>query len=340
MKKIFSVILCVALVLSVLAFAGCNKSTDNGDTNKAETLKFGLGVYSVASKATNADGETNGQAQAEITAAAVLVDAEGKIVKCVLDTAQNKVSYTSEGKAIATDSFKTKYELGKDYNMVAYGGAKQEWFAQADAFCAAIVGKTAAEVKALVAEGDKGTDEVINAGCTIMIADFVYAIEAAVANAVASEATANSTVKLGVFTELEGTDATAEKEGASELATTIFAAAVDADKIVAASSDSVQVKFTFNTAGESTYDLTKTIKSKKELGAAYNMSTYGQDLNGDGVVKEWFEQAAIFDAACLGKTVAEVKALMGADSYGTADLQTAGCTVSISGFVAAVSKIG
>ena len=70
------------------------------------------------------------------------------------------------------------------------------------------------------------------------------------------------------------------------------------------------------------------------------MSAYGQDLNGDGVVKEWNEQAAIFDAACLGKTVNEVKALMGADSYGTADLQTAGCTISISGFVAAAAKIG
>lgn len=340
MKKIFSVFLCIALVLSVLAFAGCNKNTDNGDSNNKETLKFGLGVYSVASKATNADGETNGQAQAEITAAAVLVDAEGKIVKCVLDTAQNKVSYTSEGKAIATDSFKTKYELGKDYNMVAYGGAAKEWFEQADAFCAAVVGKTAAEVKALVAEGDKGTDEVINAGCTIMIADFVYAIDAAIANAVASDATADSKLDLGIFTELKGTDATAEKEGSSELATTIFAAAVDADKIVAASSDCVQVKFTFNTAGESTYDLTKAIKTKKELGAAYNMSAYGQDLNGDGVVKEWNEQAAIFDAACLGKTVNEVKALMGADSYGTADLQTAGCTISISGLVAAAAKIG
>ena len=344
MKKIFGVILCVALVLSVLAFAGCNKDTgNNGDNtnNNKETLKLGLGVYSEATKATNADGDTNGQGEAEITAAAVLVDAEGKIVKCVVDTAQNKVAYTSAGKAVANDSFKTKYELGESYNMVAYGGAAKEWFEQADAFCAFVVGKTANEIKALVAEGDKGTDEVINAGCTIMIADFVYAIDAAIANAVASEATADSTLKLGVYTELNGTDATADKNGESKLETTVFAAAVDADKkIIAASSDCVQIKFTFDEAGKSTYDLAKAVKSKKQLGASYNMSAYGADLNGDGTVKEWFEQAAAFDVACLGKTAGDVQALMGENNYGSAELQGAGCTILVNGFVAAAAKIG
>ena len=121
---------------------------------------------------------------------------------------------------------------------------------------------------------------------------------------------------------------------------TAFAAAVGADgKVVAASSDCVQIKFTFDNKGVSTYDLTQTVETKKDKGANYGMSAYGADLNGDGVVKEWNEQAKIFDDACIGKTASEIAGLM-VDSYGSADLQSAGCTVLVNGFVAAASKIG
>ena len=142
MKRILSILLCVVMVLSALTLVSCNKAEKN--------LKLGMGTYSVATKATNADGDTNGSAEAEITVAAVLVDDEGKIVKCVIDTAQNAVAYTSAGKAIAQDSFQTKYEKGDDYNMVAWGGAVQEWYKQADAFDAACIGKTASEITALL----------------------------------------------------------------------------------------------------------------------------------------------------------------------------------------------
>lgn len=339
MKKIFSIILCAALLLTTLAFVACNKTEEPNADGEKTTLKLGLGVYTDVSKASNADGDTNGQGQAATTAAAVLVDADGKIVKCVLDTADNTVSYTSDGKAIAVESFKTKYELGYDYNMKAYGAAK-EWFEHADAFCALVVGKTVSEVKALVAEGDKGNDEVINAGCTIKINEFVLAIEKAVANAADSAATADSALKLGVATVQKTADATEEKAGENQIEVTAFAAAVGADgKIVAASSDCAQIKFTFDNKGVSTYDLTKTVETKKEKGANYGMAAYGTDLNGDGVVKEWNEQAKIFDDACIGKTASEIAGLM-VDNYGSADLQSAGCTVLVNGFVAAASKIG
>ena len=157
MKKFISVLLVSLMVLSILAFAGCKK--------EEHTLKLGLGVTTTVS-ATDATADKAGQGQATVTAAAVLVDGDGKIVKAFIDCADNKVGYTAEGKAVANESFKTKYEMGKDYNMVAYGGAAKEWYEQADAFCALIVGKTAEEVKALVADDAKGTDEVISAGCT------------------------------------------------------------------------------------------------------------------------------------------------------------------------------
>ena len=335
MKKLLSAILCVVLVLSVLSIVGCNKTEDK------EPLKLGLGVYTEVSKATNADGDTNGQGQAAITYAAVLLDADGKIVKCVLDTADNKVDYTSEGKAVANASFKTKYEQGSEYNMKLYGGAAKEWFEQADAFCSVVVGKTADEVKALVAEGDKGTDEVINAGCTIMVNEFALAIENAVKNATASEATADAALKLGIATVQTCKDATEDKNGENKIETTAFAAAVDGEgKIIAAMSDCVQISFGFDAKGASTFDTTKAVTSKRNAGANYGMASYGADLNGDGTIKEWFEQANAFDAACVGKTAGDVAALMGENNYGSADLQSAGCTILVNGFVAAASKIG
>ena len=97
--------------------------------------------------------------------------------------------------------------------------------------------------------------------------------------------------------------------------------------------DNFIIAFTFNTQGASTFDATKAVLSKKEQGTNYGMVAYG------GAKKEWFEQAAAFDAACIGKKSSEISALMGTDGKGAADLQTAGCTIFVSGFVKAASKI-
>ena len=337
MKKIIAILSVSLMVLSLFTFASCTKDETVGDdttNDTTATLKLGLGVYTSVS-ATDATEDKAGQGQATHTVAAVLVDNDGKIVKAFVDCADNKVGYTADGKAVANESFKTKYEAGAGYNMVAYGGAAKEWFEQADAFCTLIVGKTAAEVKALVVNGDKGTDEVINAGCTITVAEFALAVEKAINNATASNATKNDTLKLGVSTAQTTSDATEDKAGSNKVETTFFAAAVNAEgKVVAASSDCVEVTFTFDLTGKSTFDATKEVLTKKEKGDSYNMVAYG------GATKEWYAQAAAFDAACLGKTVAEIKAIEGADGKGNADLQAAGCTIAISDFVKAVSKIG
>ena len=329
MKKIIALVLASVMMLTALAFTACTPEEES-----PATLKLGLGVTTSAS-ATDATAEENGAGSATTTAAAVLVDNDGKIVKAFIDCADYSVAYTKDGKAVANTEFKTKYEKGADYGMVAFGGAAKEWFEQVDAFCNLIVGKTAAEVKALVAENAKGTEDVINAGCTIYVSDFAVAVEKAIANAVATDATANDTLKLAMTTDQAVADATADEAGSNELTTTLFAAAVNAEgKVVAASSDCVVVGFAFDTTGKSTFDASKSILSKKEQGTNYGMVAYG------GSAKEWFEQAAAFDAACAGKTVAEISSLMGADYKGNADLQAAGCTIYVSGFVKAASKIG
>lgn len=326
MKKSFILVMCLILTISAL-FVGCG-------AKEPTTLKFGMGVYSSTPAVTDATADKDGSGKLDVTVAAVTVDADGKIVACALDTASNTVNFTANGKAVAKTEFKTKYEMGKDYNMVAYGGAKKEWYEQADAFEALVAGKTLAEVKALVGAENKGTDEVVNAGCTIMINEFVAAIEKAYNAAAASNATADTTLKVTAATEQTCTDATADKDGSNKVATTVFAAAIDKDgKVVAAASDCVELAFTFSTKGASTLDTAKAVVSKKEQGANYGMVAYGN------AAKEWFEQAAAFDAACIGKTASEIAGLMGQDGKGVADLQAAGCTIYVSGFVKAASKI-
>ena len=347
MKKIIALLMAAVLTLSMFAFVSCAAKDDDSNaattaeasSEKVETLKLGLGLTTSvsttdATAATDTEKAVDGAGQVTTTAAAVLVDKDGKIVKAFIDCSDNKAAYTADGKAVAAE-FKTKYEMGKDYNMVLYGGAAKEWYEQADAFCALIVGKTAEEVKALVAADYKGTSDVINAGCTIYVSDFATAVENAIKNATDSGATKNDTLKLGVSTSQTVTDATADAAGTNELETTFFAAAIDANgKVVAASSDCVQAKFTFDATGKSTFDASKKVLSKKQQGDNYGMVAYG------GAKAEWYKQAAAFDAACVGKTVKEIASLMGADYKGVADLQTAGCTVYVSGFVKAASKLG
>jgi len=325
MKKILSAVLCVLMLISLFSLSGCGE---------AAKLKFGAAVYITAPSATDATADKEGAGKVDATIAAVTVDESGKIVACALDTSSNTVKYTADGKAVGNPEAKTKYESGKDYNMVAYGGATKEWYEQADAFEGVVAGKTLDEVKALVVEGNKGNSEVVAAGCTIMIHEFVGAIEKAYNRAAAADVTAEHTLKVTAYTEQTCTDATADKAGSNKVATTFFAAAVDAEgKVVKAFSDCVEVSFGFDATGKSTFDATKAVQSKWEQGSNYGMVAYG------GATKEWYEQAEAFNAACIGKTGAEIAGLRNSDGKGAESLQTAGCTIDVTGLVKAAAKI-
>ena len=328
MKKTISLILCAIMLCSLVALTGCVAPAD-------AALKFGSAVYVSGVSATDATADKDGAGTIDVTIAAVSVDADGKIVACALDTASNAVAFKADGKAVAAAEFKTKYELGDNYNMVAYGGAGKEWYAQADAFESVVVGKTLDEVKALIVDGYKGNDEVIAAGCTIGIADFIGAVEKAYNAAEDSSVTAADTLKVTAYTAQTNEDATADKDGKSSLETYVFAAAVNAEgQVVTATSDCVAIDFTFNAIGKSTLDTTKAVQSKRELGDNYGMVAYG------GAAKEWYAQADAFDANCEGKTAAEIAGLMGNDGKGVEAVQTAGCTIYVNGLVKAAAKIG
>lgn len=324
MKKFLSLIFAIFMIFSVVSLAGCGK---------AEALKLGFGVTSQLSEVKNADGDNNGSAEAVTTVAAVLLDKDGKIVKCAIDTADNTMNFAADGKAVAATEFATKGEKGKDYGMAAKSSLNKEWFEQKDAFISVIIGKTIDEVKALEKDG-KGTDEVVNAGCTIKVSEFIPAIEKAVKNAVDSAATADDTLKVGVVTsQSDAKDATAEAKGVNELMTTVVAVALNAkNEITAAKTDAVTTKVEFDTKGASETAFGTAIITKREAGDNYGM------IVKSSVKKEWYAQADAFDTQIVGKTADGISAL--ADNTGKAgdDLVTAGCTINVADMVKAAVK--
>ena len=339
MKKFFSILLALTFVLC--AFAGCNNGKE-ADTTVADTqadagkdepksLKFGMGFAAAYGTPVDADGDVNGSCKVSATVAAVLVDAEGKIVSATVDTMDVTAEWTAEGAAVPASEIKTKRELGDAYNMVMYGQAKAEWYAQADNFCKLIKGKTANEVMLLVSEGNKGTDEVVNAGCTIMIKDFAIAIERAVSNAKDSDATADATLAIGMYADVSTVDADADVAGEYGVDIYATAAAKKDGKVVASKSDCAPAKVGFNADGTAVAPAAE-LKTKGEQGDAYNMVMYGN------AKAEWYKQAEAFDAACKGKTAAEIEKLVAADGKGVESLQSANCTIYVTGFVKTAVK--
>ncbi len=348
MKKILSLALVLVMVLSVAALVGCSGDKKPAG-NDAANLKFGLGVVANYGEAKDADGETNGAGEFNTTAVAVLLDAEGKIVSIDLDTAQIKTAWTSEGKIVATEDLRTKYEKGTDYNMATFGkdmdkngdGKVLEWNEQADAFMATAKGKTLAEVKAFMAEDGYAQGDLATAGCTIHVTDFVAALEKAVNSAADSKATANDKLSVALVSSpsYSNKDASAEGDGLAQIDTTVAAVVTGADgKVVVAKTDCTQGKMTFDVAGKSTLDTTTVVKTKLELGDDYNMAKFGVKHDGsEGQPLEWYAQAAAFDAALVGKTATEFAGLAGEDGYATGDVATAGCTMAIGDMIKAAT---
>ncbi len=329
MKKIICAMLSVLLILSMAAMTGCG----------AQTLKFGVGVQASVSDVKDATADAKGLGEMDQTVAAVLLDSNGKIVAATIDVLTVNAEFTAEGKFVPATEFATKRELGDNYGMVAYAGAAKEWYEQADAFCALLIGKTADEVKALVADDAKGTDDVINAGCTIYVSDFALAVDKAIANAKECDAKAADTIKIAISAaQGECKDAAADAEGVNNIVTDVAAVTLNADgKTTAVMTDCVDAEIAFDNAGKCATEKGTVILSKRALRDDYGMSKYGNDLNGDGKVLEWYAQADAMDAALTGKTADEIGAAV-VNGYGTEDIQTAGCTIAISGAVKALVK--
>ncbi len=347
MKKILALILCICMALTLVA---CGTQKDNNADNDADKnnevvkeaeYKLGMGVV------VNMDSSKTGNAQVDATVATVVTDAEGKIVVCRIDVAQNKMN-VADGAVEADKTFKTKMELGDEYGMAGKvdnndDGVMLEWYEQTKAFEKYVEGKTAAEVEAIETQEAKGhliavDKALLDAGCSMQITDFISAVAAACKDEQGMSFKTAKEFTLGVAAVTEAADskaATADEAGLAAMYTDFAATVVAEGKIIAALYDAIQPKIAINAAGEigdKTYTATK-----RNLKENYNMSTYGasMDPNGDGKVNEWYIQSEIFAKHVVGMTADEVANMeTAANSIGyqmstDTELVAAGCTIQI-----------
>lgn len=179
------------LLTMIVAAAGCGTagSADSDKTGQGAasgTGKTGIAISTDISSSKDAAAAEAGLAQADVTVAAVTVDADGKIMSCVIDAVQAKVMFDGTGK-LATDTtaeFPTKQEQGDSYGMKKASGIKKEWNEQVNAFADYCLGKTAKEVTGIaVTQEGKAAEQDLAASCTIHIAGLQTLVAQAAENA-------------------------------------------------------------------------------------------------------------------------------------------------------------
>ena len=136
--------------------------------------KLHLASISTIDSSKSAAPEEDGIAQLDCDVT-VLTTSESTITSCIIDSIQAKVSFDRNG-TITTDlsaPVQTKNELGENYGMKAWGGAKYEWNEQAAFFSEYVSGKNAEEVAGIaVNERTIPTDTDLSSSVTIAIGGF------------------------------------------------------------------------------------------------------------------------------------------------------------------------
>ncbi len=356
MKKLIALFLTIALLASLAGCAGTTVVVGNctcppeshtpvaTPTEAPEapvlsegTLKTGLAVIADISGSAPAIADANGKADYDITVAAVTVDENGVIRSCIIDSVGASVNFDAAGLPVDFDPEKavlTKNELGDNYGMKAYGGAKYEWYEQAAALADYAVGKTVEELKSgAVNESGKAADADLASVATISIGGYVAAIEKAVANAQTLGAEAGDVLKLAIINTMDAS-AAQEAGGAAELTVDVAAVTMNGDVITSCYIDALQAQVAFDGTGAITTDLAAAPQTKNELGEAYGMKAYA------GAKFEWNEQAANFSAYVTGKTAADVAGIAITETTKPADGTdlAASVTISIGGFQALIAK--
>lgn len=139
----------------------------------AEEFKLGLGVVTSCSVK-----ETSIEMYSDF--AAVVTDANGVILAARLDAIQPKIGLEADGTTTAKEDLRSKYQLKEDYGMTVASPIGAEWYVQADAYCAYVVGKTAADLEAIELVEHNNHLVALNeadlyAGCTMQVNSYIAA---------------------------------------------------------------------------------------------------------------------------------------------------------------------
>ena len=321
MKKTLVVLLALVLALGATA-------------SFAEGFKLGLHIDAVPSHyISDATADRDGSAQIDATAAAVLVDADGKLVDVMIDEMQAKMTFTAKGElgeGFPTE-VKTKLELLEDYNMRPASPIGKEWYEQIDVIGKSLIGKTAAEIRGIeLDEKAAPVDEELRAGCTMAVNMYLNAVASAMENATAFDGlNADSKVGLGFAFSPDSkagyysSAASADKDGKCMAYTHYAAVAVNDGVITGYSLDSTQATISFDINGK----ITKT--NEREITKKEKKYDYGM-VPASPIGKEWFEQVAVWDAYMVGKTIQEVAGLELDEKFAPVDEELrAGCTMDM-----------
>ena len=150
----------------------------------AESFKLGLGVVTSCS-VSEATAEKAGSIQMYSDFAAVVTAEDGTILAARLDAVQPAIGLNADGTLTAKEDLRSKYQLKEDYGMTVASPIGAEWYVQADAYCAYLVGKTVADLEAIELVEHNNHMVALNeadlyAGCTMQVKSYIEATVKAV----------------------------------------------------------------------------------------------------------------------------------------------------------------
>lgn len=269
-----------------------------------------------------------GEAKSTVTTVAVITDAKGEIVDCVIDCGEFALS-AEDAKAGKSGTYQTKNELGDNYGMVAYAGAKYEWYEQAAYFADYVKGMSAKDATLLDLSADKKAgDADLTAGCTIAIGDFKTALVEAMGDTLAVSFKSDETPVLSLA--MINNDSIDTEKLSVSMVTDICAVASFEGKALAAVCDVAEAEFA---VGEDDSVSGSFGGTKREKLDNYGMVAYA------GAKYEWYEQADNFCEYIEGMTAEEIAAIDMNDSGKAEDADlTAGCTIAVGDLVKIAEK--
>lgn len=297
---------------------GGGTASSGSDANAAQTAAWrtGLGVQTELTGSDRA-GKIN------TVAAAVLLDADGRLAGVMLDEAEISVSADGTGSVTLPTDLRTKRQKGEDYPLAAVSSLQEGWTEQAGAFARYLTGMTAEQVEKLETDADgKPVDADLLAGCTIAVNRYRDAVVQACKNASVLGAAKGDTVRVGMALTNATKDRPANDDSdlQAQMDITITALTTDAEgRVTSAIGDMTQPALTVSADGTVSAPR-DAVRTKNELGDQYGMR------GASSLDKEWYEHSAGYCSYLKGKTRAEVAAIPtdGSD----ADL-AALCTISV-----------
>lgn len=295
-------------------------ATPNATPAHADAVRTGLGVTAHAKGGTRSGKVT-------ITAAGVLLDSGGRILRCVVDEAECELTANDAGVLALPGGYRTKYEMKEEYGLKKASDIGREWYQQIDAFCKAAEGRTAEQLSALAEEDGEAADML--SGCTIDVGGYVEALQKACRTAAVLGAAENDSLALGTVLKAGGIDAAFDKPGTAQVTATMALLSKDsAGAVTSAVLDEIQPELEVANNGGMTVP-GKVIQTKVEQAEAYGM----KEMSAIGL--EWYQQAANFAKGLKGRTLSQIQSI---PSNGTDVDLAAGCTIAWTEFLEAAAK--